>query len=77
MITGIIILVGLIIAAFTFIKGEKTIIKKDRWGDDREVTNTPLITKVVGIILITIIAGAIQPFAIEKVDSGYKGIKVV
>jgi regulator of protease activity HflC (stomatin/prohibitin superfamily) len=76
MITGIVILFGLLLAGVVFVKGEKTIIKKDRWGDDREVTNTSLVTKVVGIILITIIAGAIQPFAIEKVDSGYKGLKV-
>jgi regulator of protease activity HflC (stomatin/prohibitin superfamily) len=76
MISGIIFVVGLIVAGLIFIKGEKTIIKKDRYGDDREVANTSLIVKVVGIFVITIIASIAQPYAIEKVDSGYKGIKV-
>jgi regulator of protease activity HflC (stomatin/prohibitin superfamily) len=76
MISGIIFVVGLIVAGLIFIKGEKTVTKQDRWGDDREVANTSLIVKVVAIFVITIIASIAQPFAIEKVDSGYKGIKV-
>ena len=76
MISGIIFVVGLIVAGLIFIKGEKTVVKKDRWGDDREVANTSLIVKVVSIFVIAIIASIAQPFAIEKVDSGYKGIKV-
>ena len=76
MITGVIMLVGLIIAGITFVKGDKIIVKKDKWGDDREYTNTSLIGKVVAILVITIIGALIQPFAIEKVDSGYKGLKV-
>ena len=76
MISGIIFVVGLIVAGLIFIKGEKTVVKKDRWGDDREVANTSLIVKVSAILVIAIIASIIQPFAIEKVDSGYKGIKV-
>jgi regulator of protease activity HflC (stomatin/prohibitin superfamily) len=76
MISGIIFVVGLIVAGLIFIKGEKTVVKQDRWGDDRDVVNTSLIVKVVAIFVITIIASIAQPFAIEKVDSGYKGIKV-
>ena len=76
MITGIFIFIGLIIAGITFVKGDKIIVKKDKWGDDREYTNTSLITKVVLILVITIIGALVQPFAIEKVDSGYKGLKV-
>jgi regulator of protease activity HflC (stomatin/prohibitin superfamily) len=76
MISGIIFVVGLIVAGLIFIKGEKTVVKKDRWGDDREVANTSLIVKVVSIFVITIITSIAQPYAIEKVDSGYKGIKV-
>jgi regulator of protease activity HflC (stomatin/prohibitin superfamily) len=76
MISGIIFVVGLIVAGLIFIKGEKTVVKKDRWGDDREVANTSLIVKVVGIFVVTTIASIAQPYAIEKVDSGYKGIKV-
>jgi regulator of protease activity HflC (stomatin/prohibitin superfamily) len=76
MISGIIFVVGLILTGLIFIKGEKTVVKKDRWGDDREMPNTSLIIKVVAMFVITIIASIAQPFAIEKVDSGYKGIKV-
>jgi len=76
MISGIIFVVGLIVAGLIFIKGEKTVVKQDRWGDDREVANTSLIIKVVAIFVISIVASIAQPFAIEKVDSGYKGIKV-
>ena len=76
MISGIIFVVGLIVAALTFIKGEKTVVKQDRWGDDREVANTSLIIKVVAIFVISIVASLVQPFAIEKVDSGNKGLKI-
>ena len=76
MISGIIFVVGLILTGLIFIKGEKTVVKKDRWGDDREMPNTSLIIKVVAMFVITLIASIAQPFAIEKVDSGYKGIKV-
>jgi regulator of protease activity HflC (stomatin/prohibitin superfamily) len=76
MISGIIFVVGLIVAGLIFIKGEKTVVKKDRYGDDRDVANTSLIIKVSAILVIAIIASITQPFAIEKVDSGYKGIKV-
>jgi len=76
MISGIIFVVGLIVAGLIFIKGEKTVTKQDRWGDDREVANTSLIIKVVAIFVISIVASLVQPFAIEKVDSGNKGLKI-
>jgi hypothetical protein len=76
MISGIIFVVGLIVAGLIFIKGEKTVVKQDRWGDDREVANTSLIIKVVAIFVISIVASLVQPFAIEKVDSGNKGLKI-
>jgi hypothetical protein len=76
MISGIIFVVGLIVAGLIFIKGEKTVTKQDRWGDDQDVVNTSLIIKVVAIFVITIIASIAQPFAIEKVDSGNKGLKI-
>jgi len=76
MISGIIFVVGLIVAALTFIKGEKTVTKQDRWGDDRETVNTSLIVKVGGILALSIIASIIQPFALERVDAGHVGIKI-
>jgi regulator of protease activity HflC (stomatin/prohibitin superfamily) len=76
MISGIILVVGLIVAAIAFFKGEKTIIEKDRWGDDREKANPALIAKVVGIAIFAIIAAIVQPIELERVDAGHVGIKI-
>jgi regulator of protease activity HflC (stomatin/prohibitin superfamily) len=76
MISVIIFVVGLIVAGLTFIKGEKTVVEKDRWGDDREKLNSSLIVKVVGIALFAIIAAIIQPIELERVDAGHVGIKI-
>jgi len=76
MISGIILVVGLIVAGLTFAKGEKTVIAKDRWGDDREKPNSSLIVKSVGIAIAAILIAIIQPIEIERVDAGHVGIKV-
>jgi regulator of protease activity HflC (stomatin/prohibitin superfamily) len=76
MISGIIVLVGLIIAAFTFIGGEKMIAAKDRWGDPTTIVNKSLVFKSSLIFILALFVAAFQPYAVEKVDSGYKGIKV-
>jgi regulator of protease activity HflC (stomatin/prohibitin superfamily) len=76
MISGIIVVVGLIIALFTFISGEKMIATKDRWGDPTTSLNKSLVFKASAIFILALFVAAIQPYAIEKVDSGYKGIKV-
>ena len=76
MISGIILVVGLIVAGLTFAKGEKTVITKDRWGDDREKPNSSLIAKSVGIAIAAILIAIIQPIEIERVDAGHVGIKV-
>lgn len=76
MITSIIILIGFIIAGFVFINGDKTVTKPDYRGNDREVANKALYTKIVGILVITFIASLIQPYKIERIDAGQKGIVV-
>lgn len=76
MITAIIILIGFIIAGFVFINGDKTVTKPDYRGNDREVANKALYTKIVGILVITFIASLIQPYKIERIDAGQKGIVV-
>jgi regulator of protease activity HflC (stomatin/prohibitin superfamily) len=76
MISGIIVLVGLILGALIFIGGEKEIKGTDRWGDPRMEFNQALLFKSLGIFVVALLIAAIQPYAIEKVDSGYKGIKV-
>lgn len=76
MISGIIFVVGLLLAAVVFIGGEKTKVVKDRWGDDREKVNTSLAVKVGAILVFSIVASIVQPFALERVDAGHVGIKV-
>jgi regulator of protease activity HflC (stomatin/prohibitin superfamily) len=76
MISGIIFVVGLLLAAVVFIGGEKTKVEKDRWGDDREKVNTSLVVKVGAILVFSIVASIIQPFSLERVDAGHVGIKV-
>jgi regulator of protease activity HflC (stomatin/prohibitin superfamily) len=76
MISGIIVLVGLILGALIFIGGEKEIKGKDRWGDPKMIFNQDLLFKSLGIFVVALLIAAIQPYAVEKVDSGYKGIKV-
>lgn len=76
MISVFIFVIGLIIAAFVFGVGEKTKTRKNSYGNDVEILNIPLITKAVGILFVAILISLFQPYAVEKVDSGYKGIKV-
>jgi regulator of protease activity HflC (stomatin/prohibitin superfamily) len=76
MISGIIFVVGLLFAAAVFIGGEKTKVEKDRWGDDRHVMNSSLMIKVGAILVLSIVASILQPFALERVDAGHVGIKV-
>lgn len=76
MISVIILVAGLIVAGLTFIKGEKTIVEQDRWGDNREKLNPALVVKVVGIALFAIIAAIVQPIELERVDAGHVGIKI-
>jgi regulator of protease activity HflC (stomatin/prohibitin superfamily) len=76
MISGIIFVVGLLFAAAVFIGGEKTKVEKDRWGDDRHVMNSSLMIKVGAILVLSIVASILQPFALERLDAGHVGIKV-
>jgi phosphate/sulfate permease len=55
-------------------KKAKSEAKPDKWGDAK-ISNSwivkPIIVGVVGIIL-----SLVQPFAVDRVDAGHKGIKV-
>ena len=51
-------------------------VEADRWGDNRETFQASWLIKPLSILIIGILASMIQPFALEKVDSGYKGLKV-
>ena len=76
MITGMIILIGLIVAAITFIRGEKTVKGTDRYGDSVTRLNSTLLFKSIGIFVVMLLIGIFQPYSVEKIDSGYKGLKI-
>ena len=76
MITGIIILIGLIVAAITFFRGEKTVKGTDRYGDPETRFNSKLLVNSIGIFVVMLFVGIFQPYSVEKIDSGYKGLKI-
>jgi hypothetical protein len=49
---------------------------EDRWGDSRKRLNGSWLIKPIGIFIVGLVISIIQPFAIEKVDAGNKGLKV-
>lgn len=65
-----IFLVGLIIAVFTAIK------TKDRMEDSDGDFNPSWLVKPISILVISIILAIIQPFTLERIDAGNKGLKV-
>jgi len=76
MIGIIIIIVFAIIAIATFLRGKKTIPGIDRYGDKVEKVNSSLIVKTVLIFVIGLVLAAFQPYAVERIDAGHKGIVV-
>lgn len=75
MIGLLILILGLIFGGMVAFKTrDKMFHEPDRYGD-RDFNPTWLI-KPAAIVVMTLVIGLIQPFAIEKVDSGYKGLKV-
>lgn len=65
-----IFIVGLVIAIFIAIK------TKDRIEDGDGDFNVGWLVKPIGVIVVSIIIGLIQPFALERIDAGNKGLKV-
>jgi hypothetical protein len=78
MISGLIFIIGLVIAGFIAITTKDRMFKvtEDRYGSNTEKLNVAWLLKPLSILILTLIVMAIQPFAIEKVDAGNKGLKV-
>jgi hypothetical protein len=77
MISGLIFILGLVIAgfiAFTTRDGMYT-ITEDRYGD-RKNFNISWLFKPLGVFLLGFIVSIVQPFELERVDAGHVGIKV-
>jgi hypothetical protein len=48
----------------------------DRWGDNREKFQTSWLLKPLGLFILGLILSMVQPYAIEKIDAGHKGLKI-
>ena len=77
MIGLLIIIVGLVIAGFTAYKTSEKMytVTEGRYGDTKKLKIGWLL-KPVGIFILSLFISAIQPFAIEKIDAGNKGLKI-
>lgn len=78
MISGLIFIIGLVIAGFIAITTKEQMFKvvENRYGSNTEKLNIAWLLKPLSVMVLTLIVMAIQPFAIEKVDAGNKGLKV-
>jgi regulator of protease activity HflC (stomatin/prohibitin superfamily) len=78
MISSVIFLVCLITAILVGLstRGNMYVTGPDRWGDEKQKFNTMWLIKPIGIFVLGIIISSIQPFALERIDAGNKGLKV-
>lgn len=76
---SVLIFVAFVIAAIlTAIKtrGSMSVKTTDRWGNNVEKFNSSWLIKPIGIFALGIIIALVQPFAVERIDAGHKGIIV-
>ena len=78
MISTLIFVAFLIAAVLTALKTRASMFVKttDRYSNTVKKFNASWLIKPVGILLTGILISLIQPFAIEKVDAGHKGLKI-
>jgi regulator of protease activity HflC (stomatin/prohibitin superfamily) len=78
MISTVIFVVCLIAAVVFAMKtrGNMYVTSTDRWGDNREKFNPAWLFKPVVIFMFGLITSLVQPFALERIDAGNKGLKV-
>ena len=48
----------------------------DRWGDNRDTFQVSWLLKPLGIFILGMVLSVVQPYAIEKIDAGHKGLKI-
>ena len=78
MISTLIFLGSLIAAGLIAFKtrDKMFVTSTDRYGDQVNKFQVSWILKPVGIFILGIIVSSVQPFAIEKIDAGHKGLKI-
>ena len=48
----------------------------DRWNDQVEKFQVSWLLKPLGLFILGLILSTVQPYAIEKIDAGHKGLKI-
>jgi hypothetical protein len=79
MISTLIFILGLVIAGFIAITTRDQMYRVEHdnyYNRDVKKFNPVWIFKPIGVFILSLIIASIQPFAIEKVDAGNKGLKV-
>ena len=78
MISTVIFIMCLITAIFVGLSTRENIYVtgEDRWGNSSKRFNPGWLIKPVTIFILGIVVSGIQPYAIEKIDAGNKGLKV-
>lgn len=77
MISTLIFLAGLLTAIFVGLSTRSSmyVTTQSRYGDDKKF-QTSWLVKPLLIFIVTTLFSLIQPFQIERVDAGHKGLKV-
>jgi len=77
MIGTLIFVASLIISGFIAIttRNQMYNVTQSRYGDEKKL-NVKWLLKPIGVLLVGLALAAIQPFQIERVDAGHKGLKV-
>jgi hypothetical protein len=79
MISTLIFILGLVIAGFVAFKTKDKMYRVERdtyYNRDVNKFNPVWVFKPIGVFILSLIIASVQPFAIEKVDAGNKGLKV-
>jgi hypothetical protein len=78
MISTVIFVVCLIAVILTVLKtrGSMFTVTQNHYGHDSKRFNPSWLIKPIGIFVVGIVISMTQPFAIEKVDAGHKGLKI-
>jgi regulator of protease activity HflC (stomatin/prohibitin superfamily) len=68
------LIVSVVVAMST--KGNMFKITQDRYSGEQKTFNVSWLLKPIGIFIIGLLLSLIQPFTLERIDTGYKGLKV-
>lgn len=73
-----IFILALLISVFVAMstKDKMFSVTEDRYSGTRKTFNSSWLVKPIGIFILGLIISMVQPFTLERIDTGYKGLKV-